>query len=249
MRTPRALDSVVPTQPKRSIVDAYELALQAAFERKARKLTTDDLLLGVVSAGGIASDVLTSLGFRPDAVRASPSGTSSSPPDDAGDYSVSPTPAAASVLAWAAALAAADGTTTSSTHLLLALAYDADGVHGSTLRSMGIERAMLVESLRSRDVHVPAMPPPLDRPERSDVIVLPPRDAEIVIRALTADSVRHRSRYFDAEGHSLWAFGLANEQSGDVEIAAAPSVHLREQAARALEAARSGGRSQRGGKG
>jgi hypothetical protein len=55
-------------------MDAYELALQSAFDRKARWLSTDDLLLGLVSAGGLASEILLALGFRFEAVDRSASG-------------------------------------------------------------------------------------------------------------------------------------------------------------------------------
>jgi hypothetical protein len=103
---------------------------------------------------------------------------------------------------------------------------------------MGIDRGMIVDSLKARGVLVPATPPPPDRPTKSDVLVLPRSDAEIVIRALAEASVRDRSRYFDSQGHSLWGFGEANAPRGHLEIAAAPDIELQVIATRALRVAR-----------
>jgi hypothetical protein len=150
-------------------------------------------------------------------------------------WHVRATPAAEQARGWARGIAVAQGERETYAHLLLALAYDRDGVHNIILRQVGVSRAAIVEALKAHGVTVPPNPPPRDPDPMTQVVTLPDAHARVVVAELGRRSLADRATYFDGEGSGRWGYGGVPERPGDAHITAQAAIDLREIVQTALE--------------
>ena len=122
-------------------------------------------------------------------------------------------------------------------HLLLALAYDRDGIHASVLRQLGVSRSAIVEALKTRGVAVPPDAPPRDADPTTQAVILPDAHARVVVAELGRLSLADRAMYFDEEGSGRWGYGGVPDRPDDAQISAQASIDLRGIVRAALEEA------------
>jgi ATP-dependent Clp protease ATP-binding subunit ClpA len=221
--------------------DPWGEAHREARERKLGYVGTDLLLLGLARTSGVAGDVLRELGATPEAVSAAIDGLGLFEPakdaDEARTKDPSDTPRMARALGRAEGVAVATGVPESRAHLLLALAYDRDGVHSAVLKRLGVDRAAIVTRLADQGIKVPPNPPAPDAEPPAVQLVLPAEQAKVVIDALSKATVADEARFFDAHGGARWGFNSMPERPGFEFIAATRGLDLREFASEVLRAA------------
>jgi hypothetical protein len=216
-----------------------------AFEEATRRglgyLGTDLLLLGLARTDGISGEVLTELGATPDAIEAVVDTTAVPDPRASGEADRPPypkaTPAAEHARGRAHGLAIGLGQSQRQVHLLLALAYDRHGVHAHVLRRLGVHRSALVARLAERGVVVPAEPPPPDPAPKSEAVVLPREQADVVLKVLIEGFKERQELFIDQEGEGRWGYGAVEGQPDETRIIAEPVVGLRAIVPDALRAA------------
>jgi ATP-dependent Clp protease ATP-binding subunit ClpA len=220
--------------------DPWTEAYREAQERKLGYVGTDLLLLALARTTAVVGEVLSELGATPEAVSAAIDGLGLEPAndiDEARKEHPTDTPRTARARGRAEGVAVATGVPESSAHLLLALAYDRDGVHSAVLRRMGIDRGAIVTALADRGINVPPNAPAPDPEPHTLQLVLPAEQADVVIRALSEATVADQARFFDAHGAARWGFNFMPERPGFKFIAATRTFDLREFASEVLRAA------------
>jgi ATP-dependent Clp protease ATP-binding subunit ClpA len=220
--------------------DPWADAYREARERKLGYVGTDLLLLGLARTTGVAGEVLRELGATPDVVSAAIDWLGSEPATDIDEARMAhptDTPRMARALGRAEGVAVGLGVRESQAHLLLALAYDRDGVHSAVLRRLGVDRAAIVTRLAESGIKVPPNPPAPDPEPLSVQLVLPAEHADVVIRALEQATAADPSRFFDAHGGGRWGFNTMPDRPGFKHVSAKAGLGLRELASEALRAA------------
>jgi ATP-dependent Clp protease ATP-binding subunit ClpA len=221
--------------------DPWAEAYREARERKLGYVGTDLLLLGLARTTGVAGEVLRELGAQPNAISAAIDALGLFEPakniDEVRKEHPADTPRMARARGRAEGVAVATGVPESPAHLLLALAYDRDGVHSAVLRRLGVDRAAIVTRLADRGITVPPNPPAPDPEPHSVQLVLPAEQADVVIHALSEATVADQARFFDAHGGARWGFNLMPERPGFKFVAATRSFDLREFASDVLRSA------------
>jgi hypothetical protein len=218
-------------------VEAWSDAYREARDRALGYVGTDLLLLGLSRTDGPAGEVLRELGATPDRVlgvlddlRWSPAREMT---DQLREYPVA-TPRAEHARGRAEGIAIGLGRQQRQADLLLALAYDRDGVHNAILRRLGIDSASIVRALATRGVTVPAVDPPPPPPSHNIVLTLPDEQHQIVVRALSRASVADQHRFFDQWGGAYWGTNSVPERPGFGFVTATEELGLRDLATTAL---------------
>jgi hypothetical protein len=216
--------------------DAWVEAEREARKRGLGYVGTDLLLLGLARSTGIAAEVLGELGVTVEAVEVAIDDLPRVRDAATVDHPRA-TPRTERLLGVAQGLAIGTGERSTNAHLLLALAYDRNGPHVGVLRTLGVARGMIVGRLAGRGVKVPPKPPPSDASAKSDQLVLPRDQAEIVIQALVRGIKDDPLRFVDGEGEGRWGFNHVDDRPGYMRIVAEPGLGLNQIAAEALRAA------------
>jgi hypothetical protein len=220
--------------------DPWSEAYREAQERKLGYIGTDLLLLALARTSGVAGDVLRELGATPEAISAAIDVVIVERPPDIDAVRIehpADTPRTAHARGRAEGLAIATGAKESAAHLLLALAYDRDGIHSGLLQRVGVDRAAIVTRLADRGIAVPPKPPAPDREPQPVQLVLPAEQADVVVRALSKATVADQDRFFDAHGGGRWGFNAVPDRPGFNHIFATRDLGLREFASEVLRAA------------
>jgi hypothetical protein len=188
------------------------------------------VLLAIARQRGPASTVLAQLGATEDSLAQTfiGAGDVSGPPtDDVVEAVQAPNaPEVVDLLARAESFALGLSITDEAVALLLGLAYDRYGTHVPALRRLGVERSAIVAHLAGRGIAVPSMPPPPDLPELTDSVILPRKQARVVIGELVQMAASDPGRVFDSEGGGRWAYGAVAGSPGMTRILATPDLGL-----------------------
>jgi hypothetical protein len=210
--------------------DAWTEAAAIAMELGVGYVGTDMLLLGLTRTEGMAADLLAGAGATEDAVAAIVDHTDRSLPaaEDADLAHPRLTPAAQQAWGRAEGIGIALGISSGSIRLLLALAYDRYGVHGSVLRHVGADRAAIVAALADRGVPVPPLPPAPDRTPHSVSVTLPDEQARVVAAELARRSTEDVDYWFDAWGGASWGYGGVEGRPADARISGEERIGLHE---------------------
>ncbi|HET8785447.1 MAG TPA: Clp protease N-terminal domain-containing protein [Candidatus Limnocylindrales bacterium] len=211
--------------------DPWTEAWAIAKELDVSYVGTDMLLMALTRTDGMAADVLAAAGATEAAVAGivtqtnRPGAIPADPQADPAHRRL--TPAANVTRGRAEGLGIALGIADGSVRLLLALAYDRNGVHSSVLHHLGVDRGALVQALADRGVPVPATPPAPDRTPHLVWVTLPDEQARVVVAELARRSTEDMEHWFDAWGNSSWGYGGVDDERGDARIYGEERIDLR----------------------
>jgi Clp amino terminal domain, pathogenicity island component len=201
-------------------LDPWSDAHREADARGLGYIGTDLVLLGLARSEGLVGEILRGLGATPEAI--TPvidqinSNSVASPRPDTDEQGrprhVRATPRTEHARGRAHGIAIGLGERQAPVHLLLAIAYDRDGIHASVLRQIGVSRTAIVDAVKSRGIAVPPSPPPRDADPITQAVILPDAHARIVVDELVRRSVADRAAYFDEEGSGRWGYGGVPER-------------------------------------
>jgi ClpA/ClpB-like protein len=218
-------------------IEPWSEAIREARERQLGYVGTDLLLLALSRSDGPAGQVLRELGATPDKVLEVMDRFGWEPATDLDESRRQwprATPAAEHARGCAHGIAIGLGKKETQVDLLLALAYERNGVHQAVLGQLGIDAAAIVTALGNRDLPVPSIPPP-PRPEPHPVkLTLPMEQRAVVLRALERATIAHPDRFFDAWGGARWGVNSMPDRPGYGYIVATEDLGLRELAVAAL---------------
>ena len=217
--------------------EPWSEAIREARERELGYVGTDLLLLALSRTDGPAGQALRDLGATPEKVLEAMNalGWQSAPDlDDTRRQWPRATPAAEHARGRAQGIAIGLGKKETQVDLLLALAYERNGVHQAVLGRLGIDASAIVTALDKGGLPVPSIPPP-PRPEPHPVMLtLPIEQRDVVLRALERATIAHPDRYFDAWGGARWGMNSMANRPGYGYIVATEDLGLRDFAVAAL---------------
>jgi hypothetical protein len=209
--------------------DAWSEAAAFARELGVGYVGTDMLLLGLTRTDGVAAEVLAEAGVTEEAVAKlirDINRAGEAPATEQELANPRPTPAAQHARGRAEGFGIALGIESASVRLLLALAYDRNGLHSSTLHHIGADRAAIVRALADRGILVPPTPPAPDRAPFSVSVILPDEQARVVARELAKRSTEDMDFWFDAWGSGRWGYGGVEGRPGDARISGEEQINL-----------------------